>query len=747
MELLQHCQSHSEKYYGELLHAAEKTLEDTLFKQAESCTSNEDQRRYFEAMQELKNNSGAMHAVFGKRLNKRFDDFIHGRDEEASLDSHLNIGDLSLVKREELEDELAISVIVSKGNSRNSESLWKLNRRLAVIRGGKSVSDETNPFGPAAVCDAIHAAVSLLNVDDKSRILIYKQLGKVFVVSFSKELCALNDLLVEKGILPNLKFSLSNREQTTTSQPSEGDEASANSTTESLIESATSIAHQQELYQSIRTLQTSLQSRTEPRTETAGGVSLKGLDTSGTGGIDTFSAIDYALTLSAIQQSQALLAAAKSNQPLSADLVESKFVDQLQKQAKDDGHHKMSQDDADTVDLVGMIFRYMLDDSKLHDVVKSMLSHLHTPYLKLALMDKSFLDNYQHNARILLNTMADVGGRWVKDEDDRTVLPKIKTTVENVLKGFVDDVTIFDRLLEDFSRFKDNLEKRAQMVEKRNTEAQQGLEKLEISKQKAMDEVVLRLEKADVPPLAQDLLRQPWCDFLAFNLLRHGEDSLTWASALKVLDGVVWSVRPDQAVDSKEDLHRRQIELDQTVAEGLTTIGYDKEASKNLLESLREAQELIFHGAVMDEVKESQAQSDHKVSAATAAPKETDKKPTESAITRQMAKQKTREAARDDGPPLSDEERSMIDTLKEIAFGTWFEFDRETNTALLKLAWFSKVTAHYMFVDQSGVKQAVETQNNLARGMCAGNIRIVQPSKKSFMERALEAVFNKLKLS
>ena len=52
-----------------------------------------------------------------------------------------------------------------------------------------------------------------------------------------------------------------------------------------------------------------------------------------------------------------------------------------------------------------------------------------------------------------------------------------------------------------------------------------------------------------------------------------------------------------------------------------------------------------------------------------------------------------------------------------------------------------------MFVDHTGVKQAVETQYDLAKGMCAGNIRIAEPTRKSFMERALEAVFDKLKLT
>src|SRR5690606_4912333 len=98
---------------------------------------------------------------------------------------------------------------------------------------------------------------------------------------------------------------------------------------------------------------------------------------------------------------------------------------------------------ADTVDLVGAIFRYMLDEPKLADVVKSLLSHLHTPYLKLALIDPSLLEDQNHVARQLLDRMADYGARWVTDERERVVLPKLREMVETLLRGFVDDVTIF----------------------------------------------------------------------------------------------------------------------------------------------------------------------------------------------------------------------------------------------------------------------------------------------------------------
>ncbi len=403
----------------------------------------------------------------------------------------------------------------------------------------------------------------------------------------------------------------------------------------------------------------------------------------------------------------------------------------------------MTRSDADTLDLVGMIFRHILDDPNLSDSVKSLLSHLHTPYLKLALMDNTFLDNYEHSTRLLINRIAEVGSKWVKDDNDRTVLPKIKTTIETVLKGFVDDVSIFDRLLADFTRFKENLEKRAKMVEKHNTESQQGLERLELSRERAADELNQRLIDAAVNDNIQALLRKPWVDFLAFNLLRHGDQSLTWQSALKVIDGVVWSVKPDSAEDGKEELRRRQEALNTSVEEGLATIGYDQEASKTLLNALKEAQELAYHGIVMDEVNHP---TDHG-GVASSRQMSADVSKAPAALTAKPvppeAKVKAKTAQES---ALSAEEQAVMEKLKDIAFGTWFEFKESgKNSVQLKLAWFSRVTSHYMFVDHTGVKQAVETQIGLARGMCEGRVNIVELSKKSFMERALSAVLGKLK--
>ena len=62
--------------------------------------------------------------------------------------------------------------------------------------------------------------------------------------------------------------------------------------------------------------------------------------------------------------------------------------------------------DADMIDLVGMIFEHRLKDEDLPNVAKAELSRLHTPYLKVAIVDKRFFTDKTHPAHELLNTLA-----------------------------------------------------------------------------------------------------------------------------------------------------------------------------------------------------------------------------------------------------------------------------------------------------------------------------------------------------
>jgi hypothetical protein len=91
--------------------------------------------------------------------------------------------------------------------------------------------------------------------------------------------------------------------------------------------------------------------------------------------------------------------------------------------------------------------------------------------------------------------------------------------------------------------------------------------------------------------------------------------------------------------------------------------------------------------------------------------------------------------------PVLPEEAKIVDSLKMVEFGTWFEFDGGKR---LKVAWYNKKTQHYMLVDQQGRKVSLAAGLQLARDMLAGRARIIAGSTKPFFERALENIYQTL---
>jgi hypothetical protein len=59
--------------------------------------------------------------------------------------------------------------------------------------------------------------------------------------------------------------------------------------------------------------------------------------------------------------------------------------------------------DEDTIDLVGMLFEFILEDRNLPAEMQVLLARLQIPYLKAAILDRKMFAHRQHPARRLLD--------------------------------------------------------------------------------------------------------------------------------------------------------------------------------------------------------------------------------------------------------------------------------------------------------------------------------------------------------
>lgn len=759
MDLYSRCRDQTIRIFEGLTTEAVKKSGDVLFEYAEKAGNNQQQSRFFEAMRQLQERQGAFVQTFSTSLGDSFEAFRRGDDEVERQPAADEQGPLALVDKERFEDEIAVSMMVSRANAKYAEPLWKLNRRLAVLRGGKKLTDESNPCGPRQLCVAMHRAVQLLDVETTVKIILYKLFDKHVLTRIGGVYDKLNDELARAGILANLTYEIIREPVAVAASGGRGGPAPApdaagptgpgdagtdeQTPAPGIMErvDARLEARQAQLLEMIRQVQHRQLARGADRTRTAGGVSYGSIATDGKlGGADTFDDHDFAFALSAVQ-SAVRVPTARGARPADVEDVERRLVSQLARLGESRQRSKISGADADTIDLVGMLFKFMLDDPNLPDQVKALLSHLHTPYLKVALIDKQFFARASHPARQLLNAMAAAGARWAGDdqESERQIVPRIRSIVERILGDFVDDVSIFGELLEEFSSAVLTLEKRARLAEQRSLEAEKGLDRLVIAKARAEEEVDRRMRNARLPEAVEQLLLQPWTDFLVFNHLRHGEDSVTWHSALKVVDGVIASLEP-VAESSRERQRESQAKLRRSISDGLVAIGYNSDEGERLLAALADAHDIALRGE--DPAAGAPAPEERAPDARTS-------RRAGSAIGRQLERQRQLEETGEavDPEAFTDAQREILERLQSIEFGTWFEFRRSSDNRVqrLKLAWYSSVSGNYMFVNSSGVKGAVKPLHALVHGIDDGSVTIATPESRSLVERALGAILHRLR--
>ena len=67
---------------------------------------------------------------------------------------------------------------------------------------------------------------------------------------------------------------------------------------------------------------------------------------------------------------------------------------------------EMSQHQDNTIDIVAMLFDYILDDKNIPDRMKVIIGRLQIPILKVVLIDKTFFSKKRHPARSLLDTLS-----------------------------------------------------------------------------------------------------------------------------------------------------------------------------------------------------------------------------------------------------------------------------------------------------------------------------------------------------
>lgn len=751
-KILGECKDMVMVYLTTQLNELFEQIEPAFMDFARKAETNTSQNKFFEAIEQVLSSREEIERAFRESIELGFRAFVQGKpisypDTPAEETGEI---ELEMVDNDALEKHIAIQSMISKTQSNCYQELYALGKRMAVLRGGMKLADYDIPACPAHTATSFQQASEILEVDKQILLIIYFLFGKFVLGDAATIYKNLNDKLIEEGIFPNLKLSSivppsagqtgtphedpgSVTEQPQPDPLTQPDPLSEQPATPSPAgqapHSGGNVALGEELFKSIHDLLT-LRRAADP--------AFSNHPEFAPGGNPAQLRKPTAI-VQVIQQIQPSSEAdylpkpeSDGGIPQSIEL-DTRLIQKVRKTLESERSkilHDLDKDtiptaDLDTIELVGMLFEQVLNEEGLANITKALISHLHTPYLKVAILDRSFITNDEHIARKLLNLMVEAGKTWIDEEDlRRGIYYPTQEIVKTILAKFKNDLSIFDEMYYKLESQVDELESRAKVLEERNQEAAKGRERLESARQQAKQVINDMTKGRSLHPVLERFLNHAWLDRMILMLLRDPdiEKSKEWSSTLVVVDSLVKVIDARHNPKAKQWLIKNKDTLIQHIKTGLDSLGNYHHPDSNALFKLLDS-----------------------VASDTPPPEAVEQKPDAAIEVSQPIIKPIAEKAKPAQAPSKEEpsetEIEMRLKLKDIKFGTWFELiDDNDKLRRLKLSWFSPITHKYMFVDRFGIQAYITPADELAKMLSTGKASIIKSTGIPFVSKALKTI-------
>jgi hypothetical protein len=697
-----------------------------LLEFADSAENLRLQRLFFDAQREFYLKEEAIINEFDRNLRDDLTTLTDEHDNSAQLGADT----LSLVEKEDFERSLALETIAKRVLNRQTVELHALSQRLSALLGGRPVPIDQIPANPLQVIHLFEPASRKLEVEKEVRLVFYTLFDRYVMSRLGDLYSGFNKRLIDMGILPNIKFDYQRRSPAAPGglRKSESDTSDAEQTSEERTpDNATATRPKTRIRPTTPSSRETLsaissllmakrrrQHEKEPPLQTSVPIT------------PTAHNVNEALADSRV------LSEAPHPVPIPSGPVSSKVAvdatlllkvkNALEKQRliikNLVGHDRLDAQEEDVIDIVGMLFEAMLNEKLLPNAVKTLLSHLHTRYLKIAVQSPDFLENSAHPARQLFERMLDSGIRWVREDNLRAgIYPRLQATVMKILQTESSDDAFFEERIAELEAAEKKLEQQSSAAEDRTLESERGRQRLEHAKeivQRAVDDLSGGLE---ISPAVVTFLSTTFADYLTLLLLRNDLDteSESWLSAYSVGEALVTAAVHAARGNPVNDDARKALtqQLHDSVG---TLIPHHEQNIRRVIDGL--------------EIPVENAGS----AVAPIRPTATSSAPSPDAPARAPAPAPAQEV------PVPEEDRALADKLMRQS-GAWFVMKTtEGNEQTVKLLWVNPHTRNMLFVDQHGAKVALLPAAVLAKKVREGEIRPMQQESSTFVSRSLRRI-------
>ena len=525
--------------------------DDTLFEMADKARNNLDHHIFFEAMRDLRLKRKNFERVFMEQLFEAFACLGQAGRGERQWVPVVSYEAAPGTSKDELEKAVALEAMLGRVRHRDGLALGQLTARLNILLGNR-LDDRENPLGPALLCEFFLRAGRSLGVEIRVKLIMLKLFEK-YVLSDADQLYGeANQLLVATGVLPQLKAVPSRRPGGRAAREQHSDAAFAAAGQPVDENGQEAFAKLQGLLIAVRgSVAPTLEASAEPQ---------------------PISTRDLLRLLSHLQQYVPA--------PDAEDDVDlrNQLGQLLTRVSVKSGKSRVVEDaDEDAINLVAMLFEFILSDRTVPHALKALIGRLQIPMLKVAVLDKSFFSRASHPARCLLNEIAAAAVGWSSHGDYQrdSLYLRIEQVVQRLLNEFVEDPAIFSQLLEEFSAFAADERRRCELLEQHTRDTEEARLHTEAVRQRVADVLNRRLLGKVLPRSVLLFVQQAWSQVLLLASLKYGEQSVQWQAGLRTLDELIWSVSRQDDAGAGRQLLDQVPGLLKALRDGLTSAAFD----------------------------------------------------------------------------------------------------------------------------------------------------------------------------
>ena len=711
--LLRECRNLLQEDLSEWIREIGPVIAEEVFNLANATRDNARQTEYLRLRIDLQNRWETLTKAFDSELERQLQ---HIRAVVDTPVAPNDFDDLQLVDDQELTERIVMREFARRLGEACSEEIYALERRISHLTGRDLDDQCDNRLGPELISAAVAAGCESLLADVDARTLLLRQLERHLMTELPQLYRAINEVLIEAGILPELKRSYRRAVPAGT---------------------LASAADANNILATLQRLADGRQTGGPPLASGAGAVSSSAPPLVPGSGV-ALPADTIAVSAAFLQSLQAFHALPGAPPGTLTNIV---------RQARDsDAARLVPPLEAITLDIVATLFDLIFEDAKVPNAVKGLISRLQIPILKVAMVDQQFFADRSHPARRFLDSISGIAIRWGNKVDENDPFYQmLAALVERIQATYDQDVEVFATAIAELAAFvteRESLEAETSRLladsAQRKEEARSAERERQQAARAAAEGALAPLLNDTLPRPITQFLRGHWRAVLQKLALTQGTDSEAFQNAERSAGDLVWSVAPKNNGEERKRLVALLPKLLPQLHQGLDQIGTAPEARKPLLDAL-----MALHAAALHADVEAQ-QAVPEVEEATATPPPEPPVQVNLVVENGIAIEEVSlpeptTAAESDG-----QERATLRRVKHLVRGDWVEFLNDCDEVRReRLTWISPGRSLYLFSNHANQCAISITPEALAHRLQSGAARLVERDAPLF-ERALDGAIKAL---